>query len=371
MAQSAGDPNSADSQFFFNLANNSSALDPQDFTVFGRMLDNTDFDTLKTSPVIDLSAGNTTTAFEAAHPSALMSSVPMANYTGNVNTFPGDAVAANFMVINSITVDRRDEFLTYSVVSNSNPGVVTASIDTDAKEQLRLDYTQDGHGAATIVVRATDRFGAFVDMSFRVIVGNNAPTANVTLTPSAAAASDATLTADVVANDADSDPVTLTYRWFLGGTLVKTTSNTTSTSDTLNLTTLTGVDPGDLIEVQVTPNDGFVNGTNAIDTLNVNRAPTFDATPVFTPSNPTATEPVTVSSPATDSDGGDVVKYSYDWAVDGTSVRTVTDTLLSSDTLNLSLVTGVQSGDVINVTIIASDGKNGGSTTTTAQTTVL
>jgi hypothetical protein len=31
----------------------------------------------------------------------------------------------------------------------------------------------------------------------------------------------------------------------------------------------------------------------------------------------------------------------------------------------------VQSGDVINVTIIASDGKNGGSTTTTAQTTVL
>ena len=117
--------------------------------------------TLAATPVHNESS--TTTA--AALPSVDLTDVPLNNFTGT--NFPTDAKASNFLVINSVTVDSRPEFLTYSVVSDSNPGLVTASL---TNEDLTLHYAAGKSGVATITVRATDSLGATVNQSFTVSV---------------------------------------------------------------------------------------------------------------------------------------------------------------------------------------------------------
>ena len=68
------------------------------------------------------------------------------------------------------------EELTYEVVrvvnDPGNPGLVTASISGN---QLTLHYLPDQLGTAKVTLRATDHFGATVEMTFDVNVENQAP----------------------------------------------------------------------------------------------------------------------------------------------------------------------------------------------------
>ena len=68
-----------------------------------------------------------------------------------------------------------NESLTFSVTGNTNTALVTTTFPTAGN--LRLTYTANGAGAATITVRATDTFGAFVEDTFVVTVNpfNDAP----------------------------------------------------------------------------------------------------------------------------------------------------------------------------------------------------
>ena len=81
-----------------------------------------------------------------------------------VANFPTDS--SKYLVINSITTTKRDDFLTYSIISNSNPTLVGAVL---TNEQLTLTKVT-GTGSATITVQAIDRFGASVTQSFTVTV---------------------------------------------------------------------------------------------------------------------------------------------------------------------------------------------------------
>src|SRR5262249_16646245 len=122
MAQSNG-ANTATNQFFFNTTNNTT-LDSQKFTVFGKITDPaslTALTTLAGTTTKDLSTvpGSNpaqTTSFASAHPTALVNNFPLTNYTGNVTNFPTDASIDNYMRITDITVDKRTEFLSYSLV---------------------------------------------------------------------------------------------------------------------------------------------------------------------------------------------------------------------------------------------------------------
>src|SRR5262249_41437545 len=210
MAQAGTDPNSATSQFFFNLADNNtgdnitgkSNLDTLNggFTVFGKLMGTADqqaVNALAAVPTQDHSNGNQNNPF---------GTVPLINYNGT--SFPTDTNASNYELINDVVVVRRDEFLTYSIVSNSDDTVVHASIVND---RVHL-APQNKVGPTNITIRATARFGASVDMSFKVTVQNNAPTAGVVLNTSSPT-TNATLTANVTASDLNSDPITVTYRW--------------------------------------------------------------------------------------------------------------------------------------------------------------
>ena len=77
----------------------------------------------------------------------------------------------------------------------------------------------------------------------------------MTITPTTPA-TDQLLTAAVTSHDADSDPLTTSYQWTLGGVDIAG-----ATSSTLNLATAGNGDRGDLIRVRVMVNDGSRTAT--------------------------------------------------------------------------------------------------------------
>jgi cyclophilin family peptidyl-prolyl cis-trans isomerase len=167
MAQVGSDINSATDQFFFNLVDNSSGsngLDSRKFTVFGQVAgaaDQAALDTLGKTPVLDESKGD---------PSSPFNTIPLTNYPATGTNFPTDTTAANYLLIKDVAVVNRDEFLKYSVVSNSNPNLVGPVVNAADNSLLYLQYAANQTGTATITVRATDRYGASVDATFQVTV---------------------------------------------------------------------------------------------------------------------------------------------------------------------------------------------------------
>ncbi len=255
MAQSAGDPNSATDQFFFNLVNNNSTgktnLDAQKFTVFGQVASAADQQTLLNTLAATPNQNMSSSPIKSRLPTVDLSNVPLNNYTAGPAKFPTAATASNFLLINSITVVRRDEFLTYSVVANNNPGLVTATIQN---ERLSLSAVPGQTGSAAITVRATDRFGATADDTFTVTVFPAPRIDSVDI-----ALDDATkkvLTATAAANDPNSKPVTLVFQWLQNGNPIAG-----ATTQNLNLSTqVADVRVGDKFAVRVTPKDDTMTG---------------------------------------------------------------------------------------------------------------
>lgn len=157
MAKLGNDPNSATDQFFFNLADNSSNLDNQNggFTVFGKVDSATDQATVASLATTPVSAQDTP-----------FDQIPLNNFPSG-SSFPADANASNFLVVNDVTVTKQDEKLTYSVVNNTNPSLVVATIKDN---RLTLHYPAGQTGTATLTIRATDKLGATVDTSFTITV---------------------------------------------------------------------------------------------------------------------------------------------------------------------------------------------------------
>jgi peptidyl-prolyl cis-trans isomerase A (cyclophilin A) len=335
MAKLGNDPNSATDQFFFNLANNTN-LDTQNggFTVFGKIVGAADqavLDQLAATPVKDESNGNSSSPFNT---------IPLNNYKGT--NFPTDTTAANYLLINDVAIVNRDEFLTYSLVSNDNPNLVNAAIDTKDNALLGLTYGHDQTGTATIVVRATDRYGASVDTSFKVTVSEQVPTASVSLSPTSPLATDS-LTATAMGSDPDGDPVTLTYSWQINGQTVPSANTAT-----LDLNGLVKV--GDMVTVMVTPNDGHVDGTAASSTVTI--ASPSAGTLALAPSDPATTDTLTAALT-----GSNAHSFTYQWSVNNAVVQTHTISS-TTDALNQALHTG----DLVTVQVTPSDGTNTGAT---------
>jgi cyclophilin family peptidyl-prolyl cis-trans isomerase len=267
-------PNTATSQFFFNLSDNSNVLSPSGtggaasggFTVFAQLAGPAD------KAVLSALSGLPITA-QTGFPS-----IPLKGHLNNDPSFPGDSVASNYALIKDAVVISKNDRLTYSVVS-SNPSVVTAALGTLGNATTagggneRLTLTGKRSGTATIVVTATDIFGSTTVSAFTVTIPNTPPVVSVpTLTPAAPTPTSMVTATVTTPTDANGDPVTLTYTWqiFDGtkfttvqGPTKKVSTQTDFLTDTLDLSMVTKVTvkAGDQVQVTVTPNDGLVNGT--------------------------------------------------------------------------------------------------------------
>jgi hypothetical protein len=78
-------------------------------------------------------------------------------------------VIASYRDLNDVFIDAEDgSALAFNIESNSNPGLLTPSIDADSS--LTITIAADSSGTATIVVRATDSGALFVEDTFVVTV---------------------------------------------------------------------------------------------------------------------------------------------------------------------------------------------------------
>lgn len=154
MAKRGGDPNSATSQWFFNLADNASNLDNQNggFTVFGEVLGNgmSVVDAIAALPLEDLGEP--------------FNEIPLRNFTGGTPTID------NVILIRSIT---RASELIFSATSTNSALVTPTFVTEDGQQRLQLAYGA-GTGDSTITIRAEARDGTFTTQSVTIRVVDQA-----------------------------------------------------------------------------------------------------------------------------------------------------------------------------------------------------
>jgi hypothetical protein len=152
------------------------------------------------------------------------------------------------------------------------------TIDFWASGDKNGEFTPQVSLGATPCISAnsgTGTNGNVSDAYAHLKTSNSPPSATVALSPKSGTQprTNDTLTATATKSDSDGNPVTLTYVWKNGSTVVKTTSNTTSLTDTLDLSQSGNGDKSNTITVTVTPNDGIVDGSPASDTATVQNTP--------------------------------------------------------------------------------------------------
>ncbi len=159
MAKRADDPDSATSQWFFNLGDNSRNLDNQNggFTVFGKVILGLD--------VMDAIAAVPTFVFESP-----FDELPLRDFANGEGVEVNDYIGINIS---------RGETITYSVIS-SNPDLVAATLNGT---ELTLTYTPGREGASNITVRTTAADGTFADDVFTVTVGSRPSVGGIDSSP--------------------------------------------------------------------------------------------------------------------------------------------------------------------------------------------
>lgn len=166
MAKLGGNPDSATSQFFINLGANSDNLDTQNggFTVFACVTKGTwgNAQAFANPNIFP------TTSYFSYIDSAFTDLPYFYTFTDPNTQFLPDYLE----IFTSATLvplptgqAGTSTALTYSVVSNSNPALLTA---TSSSNNLDLSYITGATGTATLTVRATDSVGNTVDDTFVV-----------------------------------------------------------------------------------------------------------------------------------------------------------------------------------------------------------
>lgn len=168
-------PNSATSQWFFNLGDNSGNLDSQNggFTVFGEVIEQADLaavDAIAAIPNFNRSGADTrdglgnlirASDFPALAPA--FTDVPLIFDPPSETTLTGDE---NLVRYRNITVSQEDE-LEFAIIGNTNPTLLNASIDNN---RLLLDYLPGQIGTSEITVQATNLQGQTTQDAFLVTV---------------------------------------------------------------------------------------------------------------------------------------------------------------------------------------------------------
>jgi len=186
-----------------------------------------------------------------------------------------------------------------------------------------------------------------------VMIDNKAPVATQVRLAPAEAYETTELVATPTGTDSDEDALTWSYTWYVDG--VQVDGATGSTLDGA------AFDRGQQVEVEATPNDGFVDGSSvrsaAITILN--SAPTATGATI-SPASPSETDTLTCAGQGFADVDGDAEGWTYAWSVNGTVVA-------SGPTLDGA---SFDRDDVIGCIVEPTDGDRMGEAVTAASVTV-
>jgi cyclophilin family peptidyl-prolyl cis-trans isomerase len=214
-----GDPNSATSQWFFNLVDNTTTLGPANgggYAVFGRVMGS------------GMNVVDAIGALQVVNAGSPLNQLPVQGYSS------GDILFSNLVVVSSIRMVPvfPDAGSVGSIVrftaTSSNGAVASATVAASG-----LTITPLSPGSTTITVRATDTDGKFAEGTMTVTVTATAP--GIALQP-AGAIVDAGST---VALTVGATGAPLTYQWRKDGTNLAGATN-----ETLILENITAVQAG-------------------------------------------------------------------------------------------------------------------------------
>lgn len=217
---------------------------------------------------------------------------------------------------------------------------------------LDLSVAGNGERGDTISVRVTASDGDLSTLaSTSVVIGDSAPNATVSVSP-AAPSTNAVLRATAIATDPDADALSYRFVWKVNGVVRRSTSGSAS-SDTFDLDAPGNGDHGDAVVVEVVASDGTLDsGVATAGTSVVNSAPTISASlNTTTPTMKTVLVATVVGQDA-DRDG---LTYVYTWKLNGVVRRAVTTTA-TTDRYDISVKGNGKRGDVVTLTVTASDG---------------
>ena len=267
---------------------------------------------------------------------------PSTPFTGD--TLRADAFASDPDFSSSLAGDPVTYMYEWSRNGTPIAGATTSTLD--------LSVAGNGDRGDTISVRVTASDGQLsTDASTSVVIADSAPTATVSLSNSAPSTS-AVLSATAVASDPDNDPISYRFVWRVNGALRRALSSG-NPSDSFDLGVAGNGDHGDGIVVELVASDGTLDSAVATAGATVVNSPPTVAVSLNTTTPTTKTVLVaTVVGQDPDRDG---LTYVYTWTLNGVAKRTVTTTA-TTDRYDISLKGNGKKGDVVRVTVTASDG---------------
>lgn len=202
-----GNPDSATTDFFFNLANNSANLDEQNggFTAFGRVSTSgmAVVDIIAALPTGSYQNGNTTDTYDASLDKRILLDGSLTAFSGipmNAGTAPADMDLNKTVRITSASVTPT---MRYSI-SNPSPTVVEAVIEGN---ELKLNGLTEG--SANVTVIAADLDNASSSRTFNVIVQKGFKQPAITRHP----VSQAVVAGTKVTFSVTATGTSLTYQW--------------------------------------------------------------------------------------------------------------------------------------------------------------
>jgi hypothetical protein len=240
---------------------------------------------------------------------------------GTVSLTPSAPTRTSTLTCSAGGTDADGDALSHTFTWTVDGAPVTASSTSSTLSTLAGVFAASQLVACT--VSTDDGKGGTDTDSASVTVVNTAPTVSVSLSP-ATVYTDDTLTASATAADGDGDALTVTYDWYVDGTLVQSGASAT-------LDGASSFDRDEEVYVVATVDDGTdtASATSASVTVS-NTAPTapvIDITPADAASGDDLTCSVVTES--TDADG-DAITYTFVWDVDGVAYTDATDAAMSS-----------------------------------------
>ncbi|MFO0929467.1 MAG: peptidylprolyl isomerase [Gemmataceae bacterium] len=347
---------SASSQFFFNMLSNP-GLDATSspYTVFAQVIGGSlgvnqqTLDALfQQLSITNLNSTDSQRAAADKVPTALSGisgEVPTSGYT-DVTKLP---TGKNLAAITDIEVLKVGERLTYEIVSNSNAKLFKSVKIVNNRLVFDTDTNSSASGTASIVVRATDRFGKSTLNVLNVSVTHPKTAAVLNTSPSVPAdgtsvkapPASGSLYAVLTSTDAKA---TYSYAWSVNGSTV--------TGATASSYAIGSLKAGDVVKVTVTPMYNGIADTSAAATASttINSAPT--ATVSVTPAAPAPGAVLTGTVQATDANG-DTVTKTYQWFVNNVAIAGATGT-------TYTLASDVAAATPVRFEVTVTDGKGAG-----------